>query len=166
MGKFNEMTIIENVQSQAEFVPSNVMLGGVPTSIVWRSRLGPVKVVQAGYKDATKSALVIVLEDGSRYTCLSATFGGGGGCIGCTCVLIKLVTSLKPAISISLDSVLAYCCKLTKGLFGPSCCNICSCLPANAVSADIFSSSLVLDIPTLTTISLSLSQYLGSTGIN
>lgn len=77
MGKFNQMTIIENVQSQAEFVPSNVMLGGIPTSIVWRSRLGPVKIVQAGYKDATKSALVVVLEDGSRYTCLSATFGGG-----------------------------------------------------------------------------------------
>lgn len=75
MGKFNQMTIIENVQLQSEFVPSNVMLGGVPTSIVWRSRLGPVKIVQAGFKDATKSALVIVLEDGSRYTCLAATFG-------------------------------------------------------------------------------------------
>ena len=78
MGKFNQMTIIDPVPTQAaEFVPSHPQIGGQPTSIVWRTGLGPVKIVTAGFTDQSKTELVIVLADGKRYKCLSATFGGG-----------------------------------------------------------------------------------------
>ena len=56
---------------------------------------------------------------------------GSCGGIGCTCVLTKFEASLKPAISIVLVKVLAYCCSVTNGLFGPRVCSICSCLPAS-----------------------------------
>jgi len=80
VGKFNQMTIIDPdllPDAMAEFVPSRPQIGGQPTSIVWRTGLGPVKIVNAGFTDQSRTELVIVLADGKRYKCLSATFGGG-----------------------------------------------------------------------------------------
>src|SRR5210317_2008994 len=91
---------------------------------------------------------------------------GGCGGIGGTCVLIKLLASLNPANSIMRVKVFEYCCMDTNGLFGPNVCMICSCLPASCERIANFSSSEDLEIATLTIISLSESQYLGSTGIN
>ena len=104
--------------------------------------------------------------------CASISAGSGfcsSGCcggIGGISVLINVFASLNPAISIILVKVLAYCCKSTKGFCGPRVCIICSCFCASEVRTWNFSSSDDLDIATLTTISLSESQYLGSTGIN
>jgi len=77
MGQFKQMAIIEAEQQASEFVPSNPQINGQPTSLVWRNRLGPVKIVDAGYTDESKTELVIVLANGQRFTCLSSTFGGG-----------------------------------------------------------------------------------------
>ena len=76
MGKFNEMSVIQSNNQQLEFVPSSVYLGGQPASLVWRTRLGPVEIVQSGYEDETKSVLVVVLSNGDRYRCKVETFGG------------------------------------------------------------------------------------------
>ena len=73
MANSNTLTFA-NLPTVTEFVPTNVFIGDQPTKIVWRNRLGAVKIVDAGYEDRDKTVLVIVLDSGVRYKCKAATF--------------------------------------------------------------------------------------------
>lgn len=74
MGKFNQMTVVATqTQELATFMPSNPVLNGQPTTVVWRNQQGVGKIVAAGSVDGN---IKIRLDTGAEFTCKADVFGG------------------------------------------------------------------------------------------
>ena len=74
MGKFNQMTVVATqAQEIATFVPSNPVLNGQPTTVVWRNQQGVGKIVAAG---SVAGNIKIRLDTGAEFTCKPDVFGG------------------------------------------------------------------------------------------
>ena len=74
MGKFNQMTVVATqTQELATFAPSNPVLNGQLTTVVWRNQKGVGKIVAAGSVDGN---IKIRLDTGAEFTCKADVFGG------------------------------------------------------------------------------------------
>ena len=74
MGKFNQMTVVATqTQEFATFVPNSPVLGGIPTSVVWRNQQGVGKIVAGG---SVGDNIKIRLDTGAEFICKPETFGG------------------------------------------------------------------------------------------